>query len=84
MKELIKYKGYQVPPAEIEAVLLQHKGVRDVGVVGLPHDLAGEVPLAFVVPQTGVELSEKELQTFVAERVCKVFFYRKRVYASTN
>ncbi|CAK1593304.1 unnamed protein product [Parnassius mnemosyne] len=69
LKELIKYKGYQVPPAEIEAVLLQHKGVRDVGVVGLPHELAGEVPLAFVVPQTGVELSEKELQTFVAERL---------------
>ncbi|CAK1593354.1 unnamed protein product [Parnassius mnemosyne] len=69
LKELIKYKGYQVPPAEIEAVLLQHKGVRDVGVVGLSHDLAGEVPLAFVVPQTGVELSEKELQTFVAERL---------------
>ncbi|CAG5052940.1 unnamed protein product [Parnassius apollo] len=40
LKELIKYKGYQVPPAELEAVLLQHKGVRDVGVVGLPYELA--------------------------------------------
>ncbi|CAG5052931.1 unnamed protein product [Parnassius apollo] len=69
LKELIKYKGYQVPPAEIEAVLLQHKGVRDVGVVGLPHESAGEVPLAFIVPQTGVELTEKELQQFVAERL---------------
>ncbi|CAK1593362.1 unnamed protein product [Parnassius mnemosyne] len=69
LKELIKYKGYQVPPAEIEAVLLQHKGVRDVGVVGLPHELAGEVPFAFAVLQTGVELTEKELQQFVAERL---------------
>ncbi|CAK1593307.1 unnamed protein product [Parnassius mnemosyne] len=69
LKELIKYKGYQVPPAEIEAVLLQHKGVRDVGVVGLPHESAGEVPLAFVVPQANIELTEKELQQFVAERL---------------
>ncbi|CAG5052949.1 unnamed protein product [Parnassius apollo] len=69
LKELIKYKGYQVPPAEIEAVLLQHEGVRDVGVVGMPHESAGEVPLAFVVLQTGVELTEKELQQFVAERL---------------
>ncbi|XP_013176384.1 PREDICTED: 4-coumarate--CoA ligase 1-like [Papilio xuthus] len=69
LKELIKYKGYQVPPAEIETLLLQHPGVRDVGVVGLPQAAAGEVPLAFVVPQPGVCLLEAELQKFVADRL---------------
>ncbi|XP_013136652.1 PREDICTED: 4-coumarate--CoA ligase 1-like [Papilio polytes] len=69
LKELIKYKGYQVPPAEIETLLLQHEGVRDVGVVGLPDALAGEVPLAFVVPQPGACLNEAELQKFVADRL---------------
>ncbi|XP_068622181.1 uncharacterized protein [Battus philenor] len=69
LKELIKYKGYQVPPMELEAVLLQHPGVRDAGVVGLPHAAAGEVPLAFVVPQNGASLTESELKQFVAERL---------------
>ncbi|CAK1593301.1 unnamed protein product [Parnassius mnemosyne] len=69
LKELIKYKAYQVAPMEIEAVLLKHDGVRDVGVVGLPNAAAGEVPLAFVVPQPGATLSETELQQFVAERL---------------
>lgn len=61
---------HKVPPAEIETLLLQHEGVRDVGVVGLPDALAGEVPLAFVVPQPGACLNEAELQKFVADRVC--------------
>ncbi|KPI96568.1 Luciferin 4-monooxygenase [Papilio xuthus] len=69
LKELIKYKAYQVPPAEIEAVLLQHEGVRDVGVVGLPHPEAGELPVAFVVPQPGANPTAVELQQFVAERL---------------
>ncbi|CAG5052928.1 unnamed protein product [Parnassius apollo] len=69
LKELIKYKGYQVAPAELEAVLLKHEAVRDVGVVGVPHPSAGEVPLAFVVPQPGAETTEVELQQFVAERL---------------
>ncbi|XP_013136654.1 PREDICTED: 4-coumarate--CoA ligase 1-like [Papilio polytes] len=69
MKELIKYKAYQVPPAEIEAVLMQHEGVRDVGVVGLPHPEAGELPVAFVVLQPGASPTEAELRQFVAERL---------------
>ncbi|CAK1593303.1 unnamed protein product [Parnassius mnemosyne] len=69
LKELIKYKGYQVAPAELEAVLLKHAGVRDAGVVGVPHASAGEVPLAFVVLQPGAETTEAELQQFVAERL---------------
>lgn len=58
---------FQVPPAELEAVLLTHKSVKDVGVIGIPHESGGEVPLAFVVAQDGV--TEEELKTFVAERV---------------
>ncbi|XP_013136651.1 PREDICTED: 4-coumarate--CoA ligase 1-like [Papilio polytes] len=69
LKELIKYKAYQVPPMELEAVLLQHPAVRDVGVVGLPHASAGEVPLAFIVLQPNTNATEKELQQFVAERL---------------
>ncbi|XP_045508229.1 4-coumarate--CoA ligase 1-like isoform X2 [Colias croceus] len=69
LKELIKYKGYQVPPAEIEAVLLKHSSIREAAVVGLPERAAGELPLAFVVLQPGAELSEKEIQDYVAQRL---------------
>lgn len=54
---------------EIEAVLLQHEAVADVGVVGLPDPAAGELPLAFVVKQKGVNVTERELQDFVAGKV---------------
>ncbi|XP_045782488.1 luciferin 4-monooxygenase-like [Maniola jurtina] len=69
LKELIKYKAYQVPPAEIETTLLKHPSIREAGVVGIPHPTAGEVPLAFVALQPGVTLTEKEIQDFVAERL---------------
>lgn len=76
----------KVPPAEIEAVLMQHEGVRDVGVVGLPHPEAGELPVAFVVLQPGASPTEAELRQFVAERVSIVDwmkvsynFYEKNV-----
>lgn len=49
LKELIKYKGFQVPPAEVEAALITHPKVADVGVIGVPDDEAGELPMAFVV-----------------------------------
>lgn len=67
LKELIKYKGYQVPPAEIEGLLLQSPSIREVGVIGVADDEAGELPLAFVVRQEGCEgLTEKEVIDFVA------------------
>ncbi|KAJ8924339.1 hypothetical protein NQ315_007135 [Exocentrus adspersus] len=70
MKELIKYKGFQVAPAELEALLLNHPKVRDVGVVGLPDDIAGELPVAFVVKKEGHEdVTEAELQNYVASMV---------------
>ncbi|WP_342318262.1 AMP-binding protein [Corynebacterium mayonis] len=67
-KEVIKYKGYQVAPAELEALLLGHPEVKDVGVVGA--DQGGlEIPHAFVVKRDGASVSEDELTEWVAERV---------------
>ncbi|WP_280438288.1 AMP-binding protein [Nocardia carnea] len=69
MKELIKYKGYQVPPAELEALLLTHPDIADVAVIGVPDDEGEEVPKAFVVPQPGAVTDEDSILAFVAERV---------------
>jgi acyl-CoA synthetase (AMP-forming)/AMP-acid ligase II len=66
-KELIKYKGYQVAPAELEEVLLAHPAVADCAVVRSPDETAGEVPKAFIVPN--VPATAEELTTWVAERV---------------
>lgn len=49
VKELIKYKGFQVAPAELEAIIVTHPNVADVAVIGIPDDEAGELPKAFVV-----------------------------------
>ena len=67
LKELIKYKGYQVPPAELEAVLVSHPKVRDAGVIGVPMDDGGEAPKAFVVTDDGVDADE--LMAYVAQHV---------------
>lgn len=69
VKELIKVKGFQVPPAELEAVLLSHRDVADAAVVGLPDEECGEVPIAFVVRAAGAEPSPESLQAFVAGHV---------------
>ena len=53
LKELIKYKGFQVPPAELEALLLTHPAIADAAVIGVPDDEAGEIPAAFVVLKAG-------------------------------
>ncbi|HEU4619657.1 MAG TPA: AMP-binding protein [Gammaproteobacteria bacterium] len=67
LKELIKYKGMQVPPAELEAVLLSHPAVADAAVVPLKDEDAGEIPRAFVVRKG--ETTADELMGYVAERV---------------
>jgi acyl-CoA synthetase (AMP-forming)/AMP-acid ligase II len=66
-KELIKYKGYQVPPAELEDVLLGHPAVSDAAVIPSPDEEGGEVPKAFVVASGPVEA--EDIMAFVAERV---------------
>jgi 4-coumarate--CoA ligase len=62
LKELIKVKGFQVAPAEVEAALLTHPGIRDAAVIGIPDDEAGEVPMAFVVPAPGATLTLEAVQ----------------------
>jgi acyl-CoA synthetase (AMP-forming)/AMP-acid ligase II len=70
VKELIKYKGFQVAPAELEALLLTHPGITDAAVIGVYNDDHNEVPHAFVVRRPGADdLSEGEVMMYVAERV---------------
>ncbi|ESR48558.1 hypothetical protein CICLE_v10000764mg [Citrus x clementina] len=69
LKELIKYKGYQVPPAELEALLLTHPKVSDAAVVPFPDKEAGQYPMAYVVREAGSRLSENEVMDFVARQV---------------
>ncbi len=71
-KEMIKYKGFAVAPAEVEAVLLEHPAVKECGVIGRPDAAAGEMPVAFVALRDGFAHSSKlgeELCAFVADRL---------------
>jgi acyl-CoA synthetase (AMP-forming)/AMP-acid ligase II len=71
-KEMIKYKGFPVAPAEVEAVLLEHPAVRDCGVVAKPDVSAGEIPCAFVVLRPGFTPGDTlahTLRNFVADRL---------------
>jgi acyl-CoA synthetase (AMP-forming)/AMP-acid ligase II len=74
-KELIKYKGYQVPPAELEALLLTHPAIADAAVIGVPDEEADEVPKAFVVRRA--DLTPHEVMDFVAAHVAP---YKKLRY----
>ncbi|PVD30213.1 hypothetical protein C0Q70_09475 [Pomacea canaliculata] len=66
LKELIKFKGEQVPPAMLEDILLNHPNIADACVIGKPDLEAGELPRAYVVPVEGAKLSEKEVIDYVA------------------
>jgi len=68
LKELIKYKGFQVAPAELEALLVTHPAVGDVAVIGVADEECGELPKAFVVPADD-EIDPEELMGWVGERV---------------
>jgi acyl-CoA synthetase (AMP-forming)/AMP-acid ligase II len=70
VKELIKYKGYQVAPAELEAVLVGHPEIADAAVIGVKDDESGEeLPKAFVVRTPGSELTDDAIMAFMAEKV---------------
>lgn len=68
-KETIKYKGYTIAPAEVEAVLYEHPAVKECAVVGKPDAVAGEVPKAYVVLKNGNTLLKEELIAFCAQRI---------------
>ena len=67
LKELIKYRGFQVPPAELEAILTRHPAVADAAVISSPDPVAGEVPKAFVV-RSG-DLDEGDVMSWVNGQV---------------
>ncbi|CAK9175630.1 unnamed protein product [Ilex paraguariensis] len=74
LKEIIKYKGFQVAPAELEALLLTHPNISDAAVVGMKDELAGEVPVAFVVRSSGSDVTEDAIKQFISKQV--VFYKR--------
>ncbi len=69
LKELIKYKGYQVAPAELEALLLTHPDITDAAAIGAADEDGQEIPKAYVVRREGSSLDENGVMEFVAERV---------------
>ncbi|KAK1925864.1 AMP binding protein [Papiliotrema laurentii] len=70
VKELIKYKGYQVPPAELEALLLTHPKVADVGVIGVySESQATELPRAYIVPQGGLDAVKPAARAALAKEI---------------
>ena len=80
LKELIKYKGFQVPPAELEALLLTHPQIADAAVIGLPDDEAGEIPAAYVVLKAGQDTTAADIQRFVADQVASYKQIRKLTF----
>ncbi|XVF06898.1 hypothetical protein REPUB_Repub06bG0090800 [Reevesia pubescens] len=74
VKEIIKFKGFQVPPAELECLLVSHPSIADAAVVPQKDEVAGEVPVAFVVRSNGSELTEEAVKEFIAKQV--VFYKR--------
>ena len=83
VKEIIKYKAYQVAPAELEAILLGHPAVADAAVVPSPDPEAGEVPKAYVVRREGVPVTADELLRHVSERVAAYKRIRRFEFTDT-
>ena len=69
LKELIKYKGFQVAPAELEALLLTHADIADAAVIPKPDAEAGEIPKAYVVVKPGATITEAAIIDFVGSRL---------------
>uniref|UniRef100_A0A804NUU0 4-coumarate--CoA ligase n=1 Tax=Zea mays TaxID=4577 RepID=A0A804NUU0_MAIZE len=69
VKELIKFKGFQVPPAELEALLVAHPSIADAAVVPQKDEAAGEVPVAFVVRAADADIAEDAIKEFISKQV---------------
>ncbi|KAK6207308.1 hypothetical protein LQW54_007266 [Pestalotiopsis sp. IQ-011] len=68
-KELLKYKGLQVAPAEIEGLLLEHPAIKEAAVIGLPDPSAGDLPRAYVVPVENAKVTADEIKRYVASKL---------------
>ncbi|KAL3643981.1 hypothetical protein CASFOL_011913 [Castilleja foliolosa] len=74
LKEIIKYKGCQVAPADLEAVLMSHPEVLDAAVTGAIDEEAGEIPVAFVVLKDGSSVSQTAIMDYVAKQAIELLF----------
>ncbi|KAL0431583.1 UNVERIFIED_CONTAM: 4-coumarate--CoA ligase-like 9 [Sesamum radiatum] len=83
IKELIKYKGYQVPPAELEQLLLAHPDIVDAAVIAYPDEEAGQVPLALVVRHPRSRLDEGQIIEFIGKQVAPYKKIRRVVLVSS-
>ncbi|XP_042490736.1 4-coumarate--CoA ligase-like 6 [Macadamia integrifolia] len=80
LKEIIKYKGFQIAPADLESVLISHPDILDAAVTGAVDEIAGEIPIAFVVKMPGSSLSEADVMTHVAGKVAPYKKVRKVIF----
>ncbi|XP_074586936.1 4-coumarate--CoA ligase-like 7 [Curcuma longa] len=82
LKELIKYKAFQVPPAELEHLLQYLPGVADAAVASYPDEEAGQIPMALIVRQPGSKITEVEVMDFIAKQVAPYKKIRKVVFTN--
>ncbi|RCV28608.1 hypothetical protein SETIT_5G416900v2 [Setaria italica] len=82
LKELIKYKGYQVPPAELEHILNSHSDIMDAAVIPYPDEDVGQLPMAFIVRKPGSNLTEQQVMDYVAKQVAPYKKVRRVAFVS--
>ena len=83
VKELIKYKGFQVAPAELEALIVTHPLVADVAVIGIADAEAGEIPKAFIVSKPGTSPKADDIKAFVKEQLASYKQVREVEFVDT-